>query len=157
LLHIRWQGGAIEDLTVDLPLPMPARVRYHESIATQIRTLAATMTDPQIAAALNQERLRSAKGKDFTKSMIRWIRYRYKIPAPALKRPQGLTVKELAQRLQIGIGVVHYWIRRGHLEIRKFNDTAPYWITITPEKEAELKAWIGASRRIKIRPIPKDR
>jgi DNA invertase Pin-like site-specific DNA recombinase len=157
LLHIRWQGGAIEDLVVELPLPMPVRVRYHESIVAQIRTLAATMTDPQIAAALNQERLRSAKGKDFTKSMIRWIRYRYKIPAPVLKQPQELTVKELARRFHIGIGVVHYWIRGGHLETRKFNDTTPYWITITPEKEAELKAWIAASRRIKIRPIPKGR
>jgi hypothetical protein len=42
--------------------------------------------------------------------MIRWIRYRYEIPAPVLKRPQELTVKELARRLQVSINVVHYWI-----------------------------------------------
>jgi DNA invertase Pin-like site-specific DNA recombinase len=93
LLHIRWQGGAVEDLAVDLPLPMPVRVRYQETIVAQIRTLAARMTDPQIAAALNQQPLRSAKGKVFTKSMIHWIRYRYGIPAPVLKRSQELTVK----------------------------------------------------------------
>lgn len=155
LLHIRWQGGAVEDLAVDLPLPMPVRVRYHETIIAQIRTLAARMTDPQIAAALNQQPLRSAKGKVFTKSMIRWIRYRYEIPAPVLKRPQELTVKELARRLQVSINVVHYWIQRGHLEVRKLSATTPYWITITSDKETQLKAWVARSSRIKIEPILK--
>jgi DNA invertase Pin-like site-specific DNA recombinase len=155
LLHIRWQGGAVEDLAVDLPLPMPVRVRYQETIVAQIRTLAARMTDPQIAAALNQQPLRSAKGKVFTKSMIHWIRYRYGIPAPVLKRSQELTVKELARRLQVSISVVHYWIQRGHLEVRKLSATAPYWITITPEKETQLKAWVARSSRIKIELILK--
>jgi hypothetical protein len=91
LLHIRWQGGALEDLSVDLPLPMPERVRYCETILTQVRTLASTGTDQQIAAALNQQQLRSATGKAFTKSMIQWIRYRYGIPAPVFKRPEELT------------------------------------------------------------------
>jgi len=71
------------------------------------------MTDLQIAATLNQAQLRSAKGKPLTKSMIQWIRYRYEIPAPVLKRPEELTVKELARHFQTGIGVVHYWIQRG--------------------------------------------
>jgi hypothetical protein len=98
---------------VDLPVPMPARLRYPESIVTQVRTLALTMTDSQIAAALNQAQLRSPKGKPFTDSMINWIRYRYEIPAPVLQRPEEFTVKELAQYFQIGAGVVYYWIQRG--------------------------------------------
>jgi hypothetical protein len=77
ILHIRWQGGAIEDLMIDLPVLMPVRLRYPESIVTQVRTLALTMTDSQIAAALNQAQLRSPKGKPFTDGMIDWIRYRY--------------------------------------------------------------------------------
>jgi hypothetical protein len=157
ILHIRWQGGAIEDLSVDLPLPMPVRIRYPESIVTQVRTLASTMTDLQIAASLNQAQLRSAKGKPFTDGMIHWIRYRYEIPAPVLKRPEELTVKELARRFQIGIGVVHYWIGRGHIPTRRLTKTAPYWLTISPEKELELKAWITSSTRIKMEPIPKGR
>jgi hypothetical protein len=156
LLHIRWQGGAVEDLAVDLPLSMPVRVRYHETIIAQIRTLAAAMmTDLQIAAALNQQRLRSAKDKSFTKSMIKWIRYRYEIPAPVLKRPKELTVKEVARHFQISIGVVHYWIQRGHLQVRRLTQSAPYWITLSPKKETELKAWIANSNHIKTEPIPK--
>jgi DNA invertase Pin-like site-specific DNA recombinase len=157
ILHIRWQGGAIEDLMIDLPVPMPVRIRYPESIVTQVRTLASTLTDPQIAATLNQAHLLSPKGKPFTNSMIHWIRYRYEIPAPVLKRPEEFTVKELARHFQIDIGLVHYWIQRKHIPTRRPTKTAPYWITISPEKELELKAWITNSSRIKIQPIPKDR
>ena len=32
LLHLRWQGGAVEDLNVDIPLPAPDKVRYPEAI-----------------------------------------------------------------------------------------------------------------------------
>ena len=109
----------------------------------------------QIAAALNEQQLRSATGKAFTKSIIQWIRYRYEIPAPVFKRPEQLTVKELARRFSIGIGVVHYWIQRGHLAVCRLTERAPYWITITAKKEAELRDWIARSSRIKMKPIQK--
>ena len=156
ILHIRWQGGAIEDLIIDLPLPMPIRIRYPESIVSQVRILASTMTDLQIAATLNQAQLRSATDKPFTKDIIKWIRYRYAIPAPVLKRPEEFTVKELAAHFQIGIGVVHYWIQRGLVATRRLTKTAPYWLTIDPQKESELRAWVTGSSRIKMQPIPKD-
>ena len=141
---------------VDLPLPMPVRMRYPESIVTQVRTLALTMSDSQIAAALNQAQLRSPQGKPFTDSMINWIRYRYEIPAPVLKRPEEFTVKELAHYFQIGAGVVYYWIQQGHIPTRRLTKTAPYWLTMSPQKESELKARVTSSSRIKMEPIPKD-
>ena len=155
ILHLRWQGGALEDLIVDLPVPMAARIRYPDSIVAQVRTLASTMSDLQIAATLNQAQLCSAKGKPFTDSMIHWIRYRYEIPAPVLKRPEEFTVNELAQHFQIDIGVVHYWIQRGHIPTRRLTKTAPYWLTISQEKEIELKTWITNSTRIKMKPSQK--
>jgi Recombinase zinc beta ribbon domain len=154
-LHIRWQGGALEDLSVDLPLPMPDRLRYSETILTQVRTLASTTTDQHIAAVLNEQQLRSATGKAFTKSMIQWIRYHYEIPAPVFKRPEELTVNDLARRFSVSIGVLHYWIQRGHLAVRRLTEKAPYSITLTAEKEMELKDWIARSSRIKMEPIPK--
>ena len=67
--------------------------------------------------------------------MIQWIRYRYGIPPRVFKRPEELTVNELARRFSIGIGVVHYWIQSGHLAVRRLTERAPYWITITAEKK----------------------
>jgi len=77
VLHLRWQGGAVEDRSLKLPLPAPDRVRYPEALVNRVRSLALTMTDTQITATLNQEDLLSAKGKRFTPSMVKWMRYRY--------------------------------------------------------------------------------
>jgi len=74
-----------------------------------------------------------------------------------LKRPEEFTVKELAAHFEIGIGVVHYWIQQGQIPIRRLTKTAPYWLTITPQKESELRAWVNSSSRIKMQPILKDR
>jgi excisionase family DNA binding protein len=148
VLHIRWQGGAVEDLSVDIPLSAPDRVRYAEAIVKRVRSLAATMTDAQITATLDEEGLLSAKGQRFTPSIIQWMRYRYDIPAPLLKGTDELTVKEVADRFAVSVGVVYYWIQRGHLPARRIKPGAPYWITLSAEKEAELRACVAESTRL---------
>lgn len=45
VLHIRWQGGAVEDRWVDLPLPAPDRVRYPEVLVNRVRSLALGMVN----------------------------------------------------------------------------------------------------------------
>lgn len=149
VLHIRWQGGAVEDLLIDIPLAAPDRVRYPTETVDRVRTLAASMTDAQIALVLNREGALSARGKPFTVSMVQWIRYRYAIPAPTLKNSDELTVVEVAGRLGVKPGVVYYWIERGHLPARRLGPGAPYWITLTSEKETELRSWVANSNRIK--------
>ena len=148
LLHIRWQGGAVENLGVALPLPAPDKVRYPQPMVERVRTLALTMTDPQIIATLNQEHLLSATGKPFSLSMIKWIRARHGIPAPALKKPDELTVGEVAKHFGVSIGVVYYWIERSHLEARRVGPGSPYWITLSPERRARLQTWVANSNRI---------
>jgi DNA invertase Pin-like site-specific DNA recombinase len=149
VLHIRWQGGAVEDLPVDLPLPAPDRVRCPDALVNRVRSLAATMTDAQITATLNQEGLLSAKGQGFTPSIVKWMRYRYDIPAPALRRGDELTVRQVADRFAVSVGVVYYWIDRGHLPARRVEPGSPYSITLGQEKEAELRGWVAQSKRIK--------
>jgi len=153
VLHIRWQGGAVEDRSVDLPLPAPDRVRYPEALVNRVRSLAASMTDAQITATLNEENLLSAKGKRFSPTMVKWMRYRYDIPTPSLQRSDELTVRQVANRLGVSSGVVYYWIERGHLPARRIESGSPYWITLTSEKEAELRAWVTNSNRIKPQPL----
>ena len=148
LLHFRWQGGAVEDLSLALPLPAPDKVRYPQPVVERVRNLALTMTDAEIIATLNQEHLLSATGKPFTLSMIKWVRTRHGIPAPALKKPDELTVKEVARQFGVSIGVVYYWIERRHLEARRLGPGAPYWITLSREDQARLQAWVTNSNRI---------
>ena len=154
VLHLRWQGGAVEDLHLVLPLPAPDKVRYPQPVVDRVRSLAVSLLDPQIAAALNQEGLRSAKGKPFTTAIIKWIRCRHAIPRATLKRPEELTVAQLTQRLGASLWMVYYWIERGHLPARRLSPGSPYWITLSREKESELRAWIAESGHLKRRRSP---
>jgi hypothetical protein len=149
LLHICWQGGAVEDLSIDIPLSAPDKIRYPETVVNRVRALAGSMNDTQIMATFNQEGLLSAKGKPYTSSMIKWIRLRHAIPAPSLKLPGELTVGEVAKRFKVSHGVVYYWIEREHLSARKPGPGLPLCIKLSPETETELQSWVTNSNRIK--------
>lgn len=149
VLHLRWQGGACEDLSCLAPVPIAERLRYETELVDHVRDLAKAMLDAEIAGVLNAEGRRSAKGKAFSVAMVRWIRYKHRIPA--VTRPlddNELTVKELADRFGISSGVVYYWIRLGLLEVHRIHAGAPYAITLTPQKEGELREWVRQSSRI---------
>jgi len=139
ILHVRWQGGATEDIHCELPPRMSDRIRYKEDFLIKIKRLAKSYTDDHIAEALNQEGLLSAKGKPFTPSMITWIRYKHDIPSPQLKCSNELTVKEVADKFGVSKGVVYYWIERGYLEARKIRNGYPFWIILDSKKEKELR------------------
>jgi hypothetical protein len=146
-LHLRWQGGATEDLSVSLPRACD-QVRYPKETVEKVRALAASLPDLEIAHTLNKEGLVPPKGKTFTVSMIQWVRFQYKIPAPQLKRPEELTVEEIAARFEVSPGVVYYWINRGVLKSRRINRGSPCWITLDPGKENELREWVRNSTKI---------
>jgi DNA invertase Pin-like site-specific DNA recombinase len=148
LLHVRWQGGACEDLAVELPLPIADRLRYRRETVEQVRRLAAENTDAEIAVMLNQQGCLSAKGKPFTQPMIAWIRYKHQIPAPELKRPEELTVAEVAEKLDVSPGIVYYWIGRGVVSARRRNRGSALWITLDPDTEHRLRQWADQSNRI---------
>jgi DNA invertase Pin-like site-specific DNA recombinase len=148
LLHICWQGGAVETLSVEVPLPAPDKVRYPKAVVNQVRTLALSMNDTQITATLNQEGRLSAKGRPFTSSMIKWIRFRHAIPAPSLKRPDELTVGEVAKHFNVSHGVVYYWIEHHHLSARKLGPGLPLCIKLSPETETQLQSWVANSNRV---------
>jgi hypothetical protein len=76
VLHIRWQGGACTDITVDLPRPFAAMC-YPATIVEKVRELSQHLSNRQIVARLNEEGMRSPHGKPFTLAMIEWIRQRY--------------------------------------------------------------------------------
>ena len=145
VLHIRWQGSACTDITVDLPKPAADAMRYPAAFVERVRVLSQHLPDRQIVAHLNQEGLRSATGKSFTLEMVKWIRYRYGIEATSFKRPDELTVQQLAHQLGISTYVVYYWIERHVVQARKLDGRGPWWITLDPAKEQQLRDWVRTS------------
>lgn len=150
ILHLRWQGGATEDLAVQLPLKAADRWRYPEALVNEVRRLAQQQTDHEIALVLNQEGRRSAKGQSFTAKMVAWIRCKHRIPRPALHQPGELTVLQLSQKFAVSQHVVYYWLRKGLVNARKFQPKNQMWITLTAQQERELQAWVSNSKRIAI-------
>jgi hypothetical protein len=148
LAHIRWQGGACTDLAISLPPNFADRVRYSAAVVEQVRELARRLPDARIAEQLNQEGQLSALGKPFTVSMIKWIRYRYQIPAAQLIHPEELTVPQVAERFGVSSNVVYYWIERGVIQARRVNSGMPCWITLDETDEQKLRDWVHNSSRI---------
>ena len=149
VLHVRWQGGACSDTTVALPRRIADRLRYPTQIVDRVRELSRQLSDPQIAEAMNQQGLHSSRGLPFTLAMIKWIRYRYAIPSVCLKRPEELTVRQLADRLAVSIHFVHYWIKHGVIEARQLDGRGPFWITLTDQQEHELHDRVRKSAHLK--------
>ena len=121
VLHLRWQGGAHEDVLVTLPPCYCDQIRYQKQIVDRVRVLAQSLTDCEVASTLDKEGLSSAKGAQFTRSIVAWIRYTHRIPAPVLRLPGELTVNQIAEKFGVSLHVVYYWIERKVISARKLN------------------------------------
>jgi DNA invertase Pin-like site-specific DNA recombinase len=149
ILHLRWQGGQSEDLDAELPRTAAERWRHSDALVQRVRELAHNYSDHEIAAQLNAEGLTSNKGNPFTRSSISWIRHKHAIPPVDKKKPGEQTVQEVSQQFGVSPGVVYYWIANQIIPARRLNHGSPYWITITPQKDGELKQRVRESNRIR--------
>ena len=149
LVHIRWQGGACTDVTVQLPPNIADRLRYPAAVVDRVRDLAHSLLDADIADQFNREAHASATGKPYTAKMIKWIRRCHCIPPAALKKPDELTVRQAAQHFGVTDSVIYYWIERSLLQARRLNGGMPYWITLNASDEQRLRDWVFNSNRIR--------
>jgi len=149
LVHIRWQGGASSDVSVQLPLNIQDRVRYPSAVVGEVSELALSLPDREIADRLNGSGQASAKGLPYTAKIVQWIRCRYRIPPADLKRPEELTVQQVAKRFGTSDQVVYYWIEHSVIQSRRLHPGMPHWITLSDQDEQKLREWVCKSRRIR--------
>jgi hypothetical protein len=143
-LQIRWQGGATETIDVRRQPSRAEAVRYPDPFVAKIRTMAEKDDDEEIVLRLNGEGLTSSTGKPFTVSIVRWIRFKHRIPGPSL--PTGaLTVSQVRERYGVSLWVVHYWIERGVVSAEQRRPNAPYAIAIDDAVDRRLRKWVANS------------
>ena len=150
MLHIRWQGGATDDVPVELPPDQPDVVRYPDEFVERIRELATNHSDPEIVAILNTEGQLSSTGKPFAVSMISWIRFKHRIPSPSPKAGE-LTVAELAAKFGVSHHVVYYWIERSLLDVRRIGENGPFCIQLDEHTERKLQDYVDNSPKLRRR------
>jgi DNA invertase Pin-like site-specific DNA recombinase len=150
ILHVRWQGGATEDLTATIPPSAPDQWRYPEAIVDEVRARVLDhQTNEQIAEGFRKQgRQGSQRGAAFTAAMVNWIRHKHRIVTPSDRREGELTVNELGAKLGVLPSMIYYWLEHGVLVGRRHRPTGPFWIALSGEKERELTIWVANSKRI---------
>jgi hypothetical protein len=69
-----------------------------------------------------------------------------------LKRPEEVTVQDLAARLRVSPGVVYNWAERDMIESRRINHGSPLWITLDEMKLRELRDRVSRSNKMRKQP-----
>jgi hypothetical protein len=146
-LNIRWQGGTTETVALHLRPNRAEAIRYPDTFVARISTLAAIHDDDAIVALLKREGLASSTGKQFTVSMIRWIRYKHRIPGPSLLAGT-LSVGQVRERYGVSMWVVYYWIDQGLVTAHRKKPGLPYAITLTDASDRTLRDWVANSPRL---------
>jgi hypothetical protein len=152
-LQVCWQGGASETIEVRQRPKYQDAIRYPDTFVAKIRNLAKLYNDKEVIELLNGEGLTSSTGKPFTVEMIRWIRYKHRIPSPL--PPAGtLTVGQVCQRYGVSHWVVHYWIELGIISAVHRKRNTRYAITIDAGADQRLREWVANSGHLHRSSLP---
>jgi hypothetical protein len=123
-VQVRFKGGAIQSLSLPLPLSALVLRKTPEAIVREVDRLLNHHTETEIATILNEKGLRSGTGQAFTPMAVINIRRHYGLRDRFLRlRDSGLlTVDEMAERLGIVPCVVKAWRDKGLLQAHRYND-----------------------------------
>jgi hypothetical protein len=141
-LTVRWRGGALNELDLDLPRSRPAPVRTDEDTIALVRRLAAHHPDTVIAGILNRQQRKTAYGHRFTAHLVGNLRRNWNIrcfEAPA-SPPEGelVTIKGAAAALRIAASTIHRWLNAGFIAGEQVTPGAPWRIRLTDDLRARF-------------------
>jgi predicted DNA-binding transcriptional regulator AlpA len=141
-LTLRWRGGAVTEIALDLPRQRQATVRTDEDIIELLRRLAAHYPDAVIAGILNRQGRHTAYGHRFTAIRVASLRKHRNIPRykPPAAKPDGdlLTIDKAAQELGVAASTIHRWLADGIIRGEQRTLGAPWRIRITDELRSRV-------------------
>jgi len=141
-LTLRWRGGAITELDVQLQRRLTPPLRTDEDTIDLVRRLAVHYADAMIAGILNKQGRRTARGDRFTADKVGNLRRYWNIPCfePAATPPHGdlATVDKAADILGVAPSTMHRWLADGFIAGEQFTPGAPWRIRMTEELRARF-------------------
>jgi DNA invertase Pin-like site-specific DNA recombinase len=141
-LTLRWRGGALTEIDLDLPRHRPATVRTDEDTVALVRRLVAHYPDAVIAGILNRQERTTAYGHRFTANHVGNLRRHWSIPRfePPDTPPDGrlLTIKQTADALGVAASTVHRWLNDGIIAGEQLTPGAPWCIRLTDDLRARV-------------------
>lgn len=127
LLHLHWQGGVHTELRVARNTSGQHRRAIDPNVIELIGELSKVCPDATTAATLNRLGYRTGTGKAWRAHRIASVRYQYRLPNFA-KGKDWLTLKEVAEQLEVSETVVKRLITQGTLPARQAVPSAPWVI-----------------------------
>jgi excisionase family DNA binding protein len=136
-LTLRWRGGLLTEVDVNLPRARPATVRTDEETVALVRRLAAHYPDTVIAGILNKQERTTARGLRFTANLVDNLRRHWDIPRfePLAEPPDGelVNITQAAKVLGIAPSTIHRWLNDGFIAGEQITPGAPWQIRLTEE------------------------
>jgi predicted DNA-binding transcriptional regulator AlpA/sugar-specific transcriptional regulator TrmB len=141
-LTLRWRGGALDEIDLDLARRRVAPVRTDEDTVALVRRLAVHYPDAVIAGILNRQQRTSAYGHRFTAHIVSSLRRNWNIARyePLTTPPEGelLNIKQTAEILGVATSTVHRWLNDGIIAGEQLTPGAPWRIRITDDLRARV-------------------
>lgn len=141
-LTIRWKGGALSDLAIDLPRSKPAPIRTDEETVALVRRLAVHYPDAIIAGILNRQGRTTARGHRFDAGRTGNLRRHWDIPCFVPKEIIGegelLSIRQAAPVLGVAPSTLHRLLNDGIIPGEQVTPGAPWRIRLTDDMRARF-------------------
>jgi DNA invertase Pin-like site-specific DNA recombinase/uncharacterized protein YndB with AHSA1/START domain len=136
-LILRWRGGAIHELNVNLRVCRQPTIRTDERTLDLLHRLACHCDDAVIAGILNRQGRRTATGQRFTANHVSSLRHYRKIPRyqPSNTKQEGelVTVQKAAEIFGLAPSTIHRWLATGFIVGEQLTPGAPWRIRVNDE------------------------
>lgn len=146
---IRWHTTATPAIEIPRPRLSGEQRKAPKALIEQIRALAHTNPDRQIAHLLKQQGKKSPPGKPFSQSIVHGLRWTSQIPSHCLNHPLHTPPaprgdgrypsRAVANLLNVDISTVTRWGQQGKLDGLQEVPHGPGWIPLTPQTITELR------------------
>lgn len=156
-LQVDWQTGAFTEHWVTRRVHSYAAYAAGERLQQRLRELAASACeDEEIAATLNREGFRTARGQAFRSGLVWRLRHQWRIAkAPLSPRdavPTDATpysVHAAATAVGVFPGTIYTWLRTGRIRGEQYRKGRNWVIYLTIEEVAALRDYADGVRRSK--------
>jgi predicted DNA-binding transcriptional regulator AlpA len=140
-LTLRWKGGALTEINLDLPRSRPATIRTDEDTVALLRRLAVHYPDAVIAAILNRQGRMTAYGYRFDRNRVGNVRRYSNIPS-FQEKPRAdadlMSVKQAAVALGVAASTIHRLLNDGIIGGEQVTPCAPWRIRMSDELKARF-------------------
>lgn len=144
LVGLRWKSGASQQI------PATRRKNAYQLRSTDpaaielARKIGPGLDNNALATELNDAGHRTGTGQPFDATAAANLRNYHRIPYPGLLEDGELTPRQVAGRLGVPAGTVHYWIRNGFLAARR-GPAGRWCIPFPPDVEQGCRDRAAAS------------